>query len=187
MRPSSRSSSAALVAVLAVAAAACGQGEDRPAPVTADTATATTASGSASGSVSASGAHSRSASGSVSGSVSASGVGGAPAVPAPPFRRSEADTVVAVTMEDFAYRFETTELTGPRIYVTLHNTSESLDHEFDVYLDDEKVLDLPPIPAGGYAETGLELEPGTYVARCGLAYGYETHASRGEVQEFTVS
>lgn len=177
-----------------VALTACGRGEDRPRAVS-DTRTDTgggarsgTESGAHGGSptgtgpVVASGAHGGSVSGSVSGTVP-----GPAGFPVPPFRRSEADTATSVEIVDFDYRFTATTLDGPRLYLTLRNVGD-LEHRFAIYRRGaiEPVAEWPPLAAGGYAEVGVELRPGAYVAKCMLAYGYQTHAARGELQEFTV-
>ena len=93
----------------------------------------------------------------------------------------------AVDMTEFAFAFAPTELRGPKIYLEIRNSGE-IEHEL-VLLDDEgrEVAAMPPLAPGATAPLTVVVGPGSYSVRCLLTYGYETHATRGMVQDVTIT
>jgi hypothetical protein len=171
------------LAMLVVAGlmAACGDGEDRPGTVVEED-----GGGSVSGS--ASGTHTGSASGTGSGSASGTHTGSASATgtEAPAFKESEADTVVDVTLKDFAFDGLPRTVTGPKVFFKATNAGPA-DHELEILDEDGEALG--EIEAMAMVRSGtlaLELEPGTYTAQCLVETDGKTHAEMGMTATFTV-
>ncbi len=114
-------------------------------------------------------------------------------LPPPPFLRAAADTTMAVEMREFRYRAVPSDVTGPKVYLTVTNLGR-LGHELELsradypgYGSERRAAELPPLGPGGYAEFGVELFPGRYIIRCELPFGRTTHGQLGMATEFTVS
>jgi plastocyanin len=153
----------ALAVVLLVGG--CGGGEDRP--------------GAASGSVSGTGTGS--ASGTAAGEHGGHG-GEAKA----DFPRSEADTVVAATMRDYAFDGVPATVKGPKVFFEVANQGPR-QHEFLVaHSDGKEAAEIEPFATGRTETLSAQLEPGSYKMRCLVKEGEKTHAELGMEATFTV-
>jgi hypothetical protein len=149
---------AGVLAVLALGAGACGGGEDRPEQATSKCSTGASAS------------------------VSASGVGEELAFPA-----DEADTEIAVTLQNYAFVGIPATVKGPKVLFEA-KVSGSNCHELEI-LDagGDPVGEIPAFPSTETKTMAIELEPGTYTAQCLVKEGKKTHADLGMKTRFTVS
>ena len=168
--------------ILLTGAVACGGGEDRPGQVTSEGETGSV-SGSASGSASGTGSASASGTGSASASASASGHGhGAEA----DFEEADADTVVDVTFDDFAFIGLPQTVKGPHVFFKAINDGDE-DHELAIEKDGEVLYELEPIAPGAEGTLAAELEPGTYRIVCHVeSEDGKTHEELGMVAQLTV-
>ena len=165
--------------VLLTGAVACGDGEDRPGQVTSE---GETGSGSGSASGSASGTGSASASGTGSGSASGHGHGAGHA----DFTEADADTVVDVTFDDFAFVGLAQTVKGPKVFFRATNQGEE-DHELVVEKDGEVLYELEPLAPGEEGTLAADLEPGTYRIVCHVeTEDGKTHEELGMVAQLTV-
>jgi plastocyanin len=178
-----------LVLVMVIAAgalAACGDGEDRPGTVVEEDGGGTgtgSASGTATGS--ASGTHTGSASGTGTGSASGTGTGSATAA-APAFEESDADTVVQVTLKDFAFEGLPRTIKGPKVFFKANNAGPE-DHELEILdANGEALGEIEAMPVGRSGTLALELEPGTYTAQCLVETDGKPHTDLGMTATFTV-
>ena len=168
--------------VLITGAVACGDGEDRPGQVTSEGETGSV-SGSASGTGSGSASGTGSASGSASGTGSASGHGhGAEQAD---FGEDEADTVVDVALNDFAFVGLPQTVKGPQVFFRASNEGNE-EHELVVMQVDEPLYELEAVPPGAEGTLAAELEPGTYRIVCLVDKDGKTHEELGMVVELTV-
>lgn len=156
--------------LLAGAVACGGDGEDRPGQVTSEGET---------GSVSGTG--SASASGTGSASASGHGHGGDEA----DFTEADADTVVAVTFDDFAFVGLSQTAKGPKVFFRAKNQGEE-EHELVITKDGEELYELEAIPPGEEGTLAVELEPGTYRIICLVEKDGKTHEELGMVTQLTV-
>ncbi len=160
-----------LVVAALVVLGACGNGEDRPGTVTEEGPTG-----------SASGTHSGSASGTGAGSASGTHAG-APA----PFGEAEADSVVDVTLEDYAFVGIPASLQGPKVFFKATNKGPS-DHELEILDSSGKpVGEIEAMPPGRSGTLAVELKPGTYTAQCLVEAEGRTHAELGMKTTFQVT
>lgn len=158
------------LALLAGAVACGGDGEDRPGQVTSEGET---------GSVSGTG--SASASGTGSASASGHGHGGEEA----DFTDAEADTVVDVTFDDFAFTGLPQSVKGPKVFFRATNQGEE-EHELVIVKDDEELYELEAIAPGEEGTLAVELEPGTYRIICLVEKDGKAHEELGMVAQLTV-
>lgn len=163
--------------VLLTGAVACGDGEDRPGQVTSE---GDTGSVSGTGSASASGTGSESA----SGTGSASGHGGSE--PAE-FSEADADTVVDVSFNDFAFVGLPQSVKGPQVFFMATNQGKE-EHELMIMKGDtdEMLVELEAIPPGEKGTLAAELEAGTYRIVCLVETDGKPHEELGMVAQLTV-
>ena len=171
--------------VLLTGAVACGgDGEDRPGQVTSEGETGSV-SGSASGSASGTGSASASASGTGSASASGSASGHGHGAHAD-FTESDADTVVDVTFDDYAFVGLPQTVKGPHVFFKATNNGEE-EHELAIEMDGEVLYELEPIAPGAEGTLAAELEPGTYRIVCHVeTEDGKTHEELGMVAQLTV-
>ena len=157
----------AVALAVVVLLAGCGDGEDRPGP------------GSGSGS------------GTGTGSGSASGVGSDEhgeheSANKASFGQSEADTVVSVTMRDYAFTGISPTVKGKKVFFQVENQGPA-PHELLVMHPDGKVAaGIEPFARGETKTVAAELEPGTYKVECLVREGAKTHAELGMATTFIV-
>ena len=106
---------------------------------------------------------------------------------APPFTKAEADTVLDVTMQDYAFVGLPDTVAGPNVHLTASIKGSNF-HE--LLLDDEDgelVEDLRPFKRPARQAFAVVLEPGTYTVECLVKEGSRTHAELGMRKTFTVT
>ena len=137
------------------------------------------------GSAAACGDGSGSGSASVSGTGSGSGAGGETEALA--FPESEADTVVHVTMQDYAFVGIPASIKGPKVFFEAVNKNQH-DHELEILdASGDAVDEIAAFTGKDAKQLAVELKPGTYTAQCILEEGAKTHAQLGMTQQFTVT
>jgi hypothetical protein len=126
-------------------------------------------------------------SGSGSASVSGSGSGAGGETEALAFPESEADTVVHVTLKDYAFVGIPATIKGPKVFFEATNANQH-DHELEI-LDSEgdAVGEIPAFTGKDAKQLAVKLPPGSYTAQCILKEGAKTHADLGMTQQFTVT
>lgn len=104
-----------------------------------------------------------------------------------PFPLAEADVTVKVSMKDFAFAGLPSMLEGEKVLFELTNAGPS-EHEFVVFEKggSEAVRGVRPFAKGKTEMLALELEPGSYTAKCLVKVGGQTHADLGMQTDFTV-
>ena len=128
-----------------------------------------------------------SGSGSASGSGTGTGSGAGGETEALAFPESEADTVVHVTLQDYAFVGIPTSVTGPKVFFEATNKNQH-DHELEILdADGDAVGEIAAFSGAGPKQLAVELEPGTYTAQCILKEGAKTHAQLGMTQQFDVT
>jgi hypothetical protein len=165
---------AVVVVVGGLALVGCGGGEDRPGEVTTEGGGAPT--GSASGTHSGSGTH--------AGSATGTGAHGEDTPPA--FPESEADTRVAVALQDFAFVGVPATVKGPKLLFSAENKGPS-PHELEVVDAGGKAVgEIHEFPKGATKTLAVRLEPGSYSLQCLVMEGDRTHADLGMKTALTV-
>lgn len=83
------------------------------------------------------------------------------------FERSEADTVVEVTLADFAFKGLPATVKGEKVFFTATNAGPS-EHELEVLAPAGKAVDeiKAHAPGGGPKTMAVRLKPGTYTVQC---------------------
>ena len=125
-----------------------------------------------------------SGSGSASVSGSGSGAGGEEELA---FPESEANTVVDVTLQDYAFVGIPASVQGPKVFfkTTIKGSST---HELEILdAEGDAVDEIEAYEGGETKELALELAPGTYTAQCLVKEGAKTHKQLGMTQTFTVT
>ncbi len=143
----------------------CGDGEDRPAQ----------------GSGSVSGTGTGSASGTGTG-----GHGGHEGRNEASFGQSEADTVVSVTLRDFAFVGIPPTVKGKKVFFRAENQGQAPHELLVVHADGREAAGIEPFPKGETKTLAAELEPGTYKVQCLVKEGAKTHAELGMESTFAV-
>lgn len=102
------------------------------------------------------------------------------------FPASEADTALEVSMKDFVFQGLPATVTGSKVFLTVANQGPA-EHELVVFDDEDKAMGgIEELPSGQTKTLALELEPGTYTAKCLIDVGGKTHAELGMQSSFTV-
>ena len=126
-------------------------------------------------------------SGSGSASVTGTGSGAGGETEALAFPESEADTVVHVTLQDYAFVGIPTSIKGPKVFFEAVNKNQH-DHELEILdASGDAVGEIAAFTGKDAKQLAVELEPGTYTAQCILKEGAKTHAQLGMTQQFTVT
>lgn len=104
------------------------------------------------------------------------------------FDRSEADTVVEVTLADFAFKGLPATVKGEKVFFTATNAGPS-EHELEVLGPGGKAVDEieAHAPNSGPRTLAVRLKPGTYTVQCILrtAEG-KSHAELGMTAKLQV-
>lgn len=103
------------------------------------------------------------------------------------FPLADADVTVKVAMKDFSFGGVPPTVKGRKVLFEVTNNGPS-EHEFVVFGrgTDEAVRGVRPFAKGKTQMLALELEPGSYTARCLVELGDQTHAELGMQTDFTV-
>ncbi|MFP5326237.1 MAG: hypothetical protein ACLGHT_02005, partial [Acidimicrobiia bacterium] len=101
------------------------------------------------------------------------------------FAEADADTVVDVTLKDFAFEGIPAKVKGPRVFFRSTNQG-SAEHELMIMKGDEMVFEMEPIAAGEEGTLAAELEPGEYRIMCLVEAGEKTHEDLGMAIDLVV-